>query len=233
METMPAMRDGVAEAIEARHPIASSAALIISNLIPLCGVLFWGWDVFAILFLFWSENVIVGVFNILKMAFVKPQNTGDFLLRFFLIPFFTVHYGIFTMVHGMFVFILFSGADINALPAGGGGPPWEFLQALIGQRVSSQLFIAFGALFASHAVSFVMNYLVRGEFRATTLQELMTRPYARIVVLHITIMAGGFAVMALHAPQAAIAVLVVIKTGIDLKAHLKEREKFEKKRCSC
>lgn len=226
MERKPAAHVDVVDEIDGRYPTLSSAALLVSNLIPLCGVLLWGWDVFAIIFLFWSENVIVGVFNVLKMAIVKPQNAADFLLRFFLIPFFIVHYGIFTMVHGMFVFVLFSGIDMKTLPDGGGGAPWNFLFTLVSQRVPSQLLIGFAALFASHAVSFVANYLIRGEFRITTLQELMMRPYGRIVVLHLTIMAGGFAVMALHAPQMAIAVLVVIKTAIDLKAHLTERKKF-------
>jgi hypothetical protein len=52
------------------------------------------------------------------------------------------------------------------------------------------------------------------------------------VVLHLTILGGGFAVMALHAPQLAVAVLVVIKTAIDLKAHLSERRKLGPKQDS-
>ena len=54
----------------------------------------------------------------------------------------------------------------------------------------------------------------------------MFRPYGRIVVLHLTVLLGGFLVMALGAPAAAIVLLVGLKTAIDLGAHLKERVKF-------
>ena len=39
---------------------SSIIALIAVNLFPVFGVLFMGWDVFPIMILFWSENVIIG-----------------------------------------------------------------------------------------------------------------------------------------------------------------------------
>jgi hypothetical protein len=42
------------------------------------------------------------------------------------------------------------------------------------------------------------------------------------VALHITIIFGAFAVMLTGAPAAAVAVLVAIKTAIDLSLHLAE-----------
>jgi len=38
----------------------SLAALVIANAIPLVGVLFLGWTVFPLVFLYWLENVVVG-----------------------------------------------------------------------------------------------------------------------------------------------------------------------------
>jgi len=49
----------------------SIGSLILSNLIPLIGVLFFGWDVSTILILYWSENVIIGFYNIFKMAMAR------------------------------------------------------------------------------------------------------------------------------------------------------------------
>ena len=45
----------------------SALVLVAANLVPLAGVLFFGWSVFATLLLFWVENVIVGGFNVLRM----------------------------------------------------------------------------------------------------------------------------------------------------------------------
>ena len=42
--------------------------LIAVNLIPLFGVLFFGWSLFSIMFLYWIENGIIGFFNILKIV---------------------------------------------------------------------------------------------------------------------------------------------------------------------
>jgi hypothetical protein len=82
------------------------------------------------------------------------------------------------------------------------------------------------ALVASHGFSFFHNYLGGGEYQRVFLPQLMFRPYGRIVVLHLTVLLGGFLVMALGAPVAAIVLLVGLKTAIDLGAHLRERVKL-------
>jgi len=47
--------------------VPSVLFLIIANIVPLYGVFFLNLQAFPILLLFWLENVIVGVFNVLKM----------------------------------------------------------------------------------------------------------------------------------------------------------------------
>jgi hypothetical protein len=81
-------------------------------------------------------------------------------------------------------------------------------------------------LFVSHGISFAHNYLIGGEFRRAGVQSLMTQPYGRIVVLHVTILLGGFLMMALKSPTVGLAFLVLLKTLLDLCAHLAERVKF-------
>lgn len=92
---------------------------MISNLIPVIGVLFLGWSVYFIMILFWLENVIIGSFNVLKMLTARggilPGGLGvsDAVVaiashaRWLLIPFFIIHYGGFALVHGFFVWMLF------------------------------------------------------------------------------------------------------------------------------
>gem|GEM_PF-6606259 len=45
-----------------RTTYTSAGVLITANLIPLMGVLFFGVDLFSIIFLFWLESVIIGFF---------------------------------------------------------------------------------------------------------------------------------------------------------------------------
>src|SRR5208283_509567 len=44
-------------------------ALVLANLVPLAGVFLFHWEVFPLLFLFWMENVVVGILNVAKMLF--------------------------------------------------------------------------------------------------------------------------------------------------------------------
>ncbi|HRQ88290.1 MAG TPA: DUF6498-containing protein, partial [Bacteroidia bacterium] len=75
--------------------ILSAAALVLANLIPLFGAIFWGWSVFEIVLLYWAENVVVGLYAILRIlaAGQFPTAWGDFVAKSFVAGFFTFHYG--------------------------------------------------------------------------------------------------------------------------------------------
>ena len=200
--------------------IGAVVALVVANLIPLIGVLFFGWSVWNILVIYWLENGIVGVINVLKMSVatgdeVTPGVTlmvngrpATSATKMGLIPFFIVHYGIFWFVHGIFVLTL---------------PAFFSLMSDDGMTldIGPVVFAALG-LAISHGLSFWWNFLHGGEYRRTTAAALMFAPYKRLVALHITIIFGAFAVMFTGAPAAAVAVLVAIKTAIDLGLHLAE-----------
>jgi len=186
--------------------------LVAANLVPLAGVLFFGWSVFATLLLFWLENVIVGVFNVLRMTCAQPQNPAVWAGKLFLIPFFAFHYGGFVTVHGILVLTLFGGMT-KGFPT-----PATFVDAVRSTGIAP----AAWALVLSHGVSFAFNYIGTGEYRTAPLQMLMARPYGRVVVLHIVILGGGFLVLALGSPLLPLALLIVLKTGLDLVGHLKE-----------
>ncbi len=50
--------------------------LIAVNTIPFFGVLFFGWSLFSIMFLYWIENGIIGFFNIFKIALARVPSSG-------------------------------------------------------------------------------------------------------------------------------------------------------------
>src|SRR4051812_39197593 len=51
----------------------SAYVLIAANALPLFGVLFLGWDAFSIVLLYWTENVVIGAINVLKMITCAPD----------------------------------------------------------------------------------------------------------------------------------------------------------------
>jgi len=132
----------------------SALVLVAANLVPLAGVLFFGWSVFATLLLFWVENVIVGGFNVLRMLWAQPDNPLIWVAKAGTIPFFIFHYGMFTTVHGVFVLTLFGGVNQRGFPG-----PSTFLHAV----QAAGIWPAALALAASHGVSFAFNYIGAGE----------------------------------------------------------------------
>jgi hypothetical protein len=209
-------------------------ALLVANVIPLWGVLFLGWDAFLIVLLYWTENLVVGFYNVLKMALACPPETrhpATHLSKLFFIPFFIIHYGGFTAVHGLFVLSMFEKGEGQWMA----GDSWPcflvFVQLLL--NVIRQMFSAvppaarfvFLCLFISHGISFVYNYLLKREFASARVDKLMGAPYSRVVVMHISILGGCFLLVAVGSPVTLLLVLVVLKTALDVTFHLREHRK--------
>jgi hypothetical protein len=203
----------------------SALVLVVANAIPLVGVLFFGWSLWTILVLYWLENGIVGFWNICRILVARnsflpglPVMPSGFASagRIAIATFFSFHYGIFWLVHGLFVFLLPMFAGLGS--AIGSSP--------FGQVVWSSVALGGVALFVSHGASFVFNYLGRGEYLRMSPVGLLFAPYGRVVVLHLTILFGAFFAVFLGAPIALLVILVVLKTVLDLRFHLAERVRF-------
>jgi len=195
----------------------SLLALLLANAVPIIGVLFLGWTVFPLLLLYWLENVIVGGFNVAKMLLARPAEPIYWAGKLFLIPFFIVHFGGFTFVHGVLLVAFFGPKGLQ---------PFDLLSAVPAAIRTNQLGWGLLSLVASHGFSFFWNYLKNGEYQRASLQILMGQPYGRIVVLHLTVLLGGWVVMLLGSPMGALVVLVGLKTAADWRAHVAERKKF-------
>jgi hypothetical protein len=88
------------------------------------------------------------------------------------------------------------------------------------------LFWAALALLLSHGVSFFYNFIWGGEYLRTTLKDATQEPYARMVVLHLTIIFGAMLITAVGSPVAGLVVLIILKTIIDIGAHLRQHKKY-------
>lgn len=200
-------------------PIALGVLLAV-NALPLVGVLAWGWNLWSILILYWLENGIVGLLNVGKMALAQGWG-GAGAAKIVLIPFFLFHYGLFWLVHGVFVlFALPLFANVGAaLTSGDPGvaQPGANWNAILWAGI---------ALTISHVASFGLNYVGRREYLTATPIGQMFAPYARVFVLHLTIILGALVSVALGNPIGALVVLVVLKTGIDVALHLREHARF-------
>lgn len=266
--------------VVARRSSSSAAilALVVANLLPLAGVVWWGWTVLEVLVLYWLESGIVGLLNVPKILFARGEADGadgadgtdgasdatasatkihvqGVPQEWFtdesgaahnagLALFFVFHYGIFWVVHGVFVFALplfalgssfdggaFGGSPIGGGPVGGNGPFGGLLGGVASEwgfgTSRSAFALAVASMALSHGVSFAVNYLGRGEYRTVTPDAQMMRPYGRVMVLHVTVLFGAWLVASLGSPLPVLALLVGLKTAFDLGAHLRDHRRYE------
>ncbi|HEX8902850.1 DUF6498-containing protein [Vitreimonas sp.] len=202
-------------------PVVAAIAI---NLIPIVGVMFWGWSAFALIVLYWLENVVIGARNVASMWASAIVGGG---LRIpaaaFFSVFFTFHYGLFCFVHGIFVMAMFGDIEDGGFHA----ESIFDLAGAVGALFTAQpnLLIGFGSIVLWQIVQFVL-FLVRGDARRTNPLDLMAAPYPRIIVLHVTIIVGGFILMALDAPAGGVLILALVKTAYDVAEIMGKAPRF-------
>ena len=207
-------------------------SLILVNIVPLVGV-FLGWSLFSVLFFYWFESLVIGFFNIFKMliapAFPTWYNKQSRLLpssiklvsrllslpfKLFIIFFFIIHYGIFMTGH------LFLINTISSLPWGLLGN-FVLNFSLLKELILGSLFPLL-PIFISHGISFFHNFIGKQEYKKTSTQQLMMLPYKRVILMHITLLFGGFLLILTGMPIYLILLFIILKIIVDLKAHNKE-----------
>ena len=126
-----------------------------------------------------------------------------------MIPFFVMHYGIFWFVHGVFVLTL---------------PLFGALQRRVGAlgRASAAGHDPAGglALFDQPRPVVLVELPRPRRVPPHVRGGQMFAPYGRLVILHVTIIFGALAISFTGAPAAAVAILVVLKTALDVGLHL-------------
>jgi len=211
----------------------SSLILIAANLLPLAGVLFWGWDAFVILVLYWFETAIIGFWTLVRVATASREALGGITMQgstrapspVGLALFFVAHAGIFMGVHFGFLWALFSGDWASRIHG-----PREFVEKLI---VGTDLWIPLLVLFAARGIVFFYSR-IGARLRAWLKPQRPVRAtaapadgivgaivggfYARIIVMHLAILLGGF--LSLFGSIAPLIVLIAIKTAVDLGMHM-------------
>lgn len=188
---------------EGRGIRISLAALVLANLLPLAMVAAGTWDVTQVVFFYWSENLVVGLYNLLRIVTVPHV---PFRGKLFLGLFFTAHYGGFCFIHMLFLAEVFGFPGVQPGPPLPGGGSSGFLWPLL-------------PLLVSHGYSFVAHFVLGGERINADEGVLMFRPYGRIFVMHIWLGLGGFYIQEMNSPMAGLLVLVLLKTTIDAGTH--------------
>jgi len=176
--------------------------LIIVNLIPVIGVLFFNWSLFAILFYFWLENGVIGLFNVFKIvaaSIAQKQKNGAFLA-----PFFVVHFGGFMAGHLFFLVFFFTFKNHEPFFEQFDGPLAQFWWLVATN---------FLGLLLGYTISFIE--FLHQSVKTVKLEFLFFSPYPRILIMHFTIIFGGIILLMFDTPVFALIVLILAKVVVD------------------
>ena len=158
------------------------AGVIISNVITIGLALMFKWDLNFVMLGFWFQSVIIGFFNALRMKNLPHFSTQGLKMNNRPVPetakgkgcaalFFAMHYGLFHLVYGGFIFALIAESKTTHV---------SFRDLVL-------LVAPFGV---THFIDYRRN-LNLDQYRKVNIGKLMFFPYARIVPMHITIIIGS------------------------------------------
>jgi len=184
----------------------SLITLVTFNLVPLYGVFAWGWQSFDLIILYWMENVVIGVFTLGRMVIRPYSHPIELAFPLFFAPFFAAHYGGFTWGHGTFIISLFAPDHLNS---------FDLLPSVLEIMSAQNMIYALLALTLIQLMDWGRDIGNRG-LGADNLKDLMTKPYRRVVVLHLTIIGAGFTLGALDEPVIGLLLLIIFKTASDV-----------------
>jgi hypothetical protein len=169
--------------------------LLIINLIPVLGILFLDWKIFYILFFYWLENIVVGIFFV-SLGILNKLESGSILKHLSV-------YSVVAFLHGFMIFNLF-GADVPGLAPGLSGVLYMIKQPAIMISLIV-LLLSYYCLFAMEQYRLAINMYKRGG------NEILEKPMVRIIVLHLVLILSVAFVKELNLPALSIVILAIAK----------------------
>jgi hypothetical protein len=195
----------------------STWMLIFSNVIVIFFAIVDNLSALEVLWIYWIQSVIIGVFNFVKIISLKEFSTKNFrssgkelqatkATKISTGIFFLFHYGFFHVVYAMFI----GGfSEIGKTSTSGSMHNYLWFTSLV--------------FFVSYLIEYIQSFRNPPE-EIPNLGAVMFAPYLRIIPMHITIVLGGFigmigSLLNVGINFSIIILFVGIKTFVDLLTH--------------
>jgi len=216
-DSIPAGDSSRGDALASRGPLPVVVALAV-NAVALVGIWRYGWGTATTLALYWFENLFTSVFIALRLLLhrqlthdpgyeenqlgirVQMGKGREHLVHRF-IPEFVLGAFVFTLVHGVFLFLL-----LAFLFSGDGAASVDPEALRRGVR----------AVAAVLALAFLLDLPRLGRRPFAWVRGLAERAMARVIVLHLSIVLGVGLAVALGKPEALLGVFAGLKLLADL-----------------
>ena len=140
----------------------------------------------TILFAYFLETLVIGVFNALKMLwsilYGKSKSSELSLIFFFLF-----HYGFFIAIQSIFGFALFNFKEETIIKE-----PFNIIENYISILNLEDIKYALPAIIFTHLGKFISDYIHNKKYQKFTAKEIMFKPYVRIFVQQFVVILSFF-----------------------------------------
>ena len=182
--------------------------LLVSNLTTIFFAMNDGWNLLTIMWIYWTQSIIIGLFNFIRILQLKEFSTENFYIngksaqptqktKNFTAFFFLAHYGLFHFVYAIF---LLTGVFIVS-----GESSFD----------TKYIFLSASLFFFNHLFSYFYNK--PRDTRQQNIGALMFYPYVRILPMHLTIILGSYF-------NSALIFFLILKTVADCAMHVVEHK---------
>lgn len=203
----------------ARNIFTDFAALSIvaGNMLPLAGVLWFNWSIFELVLTYWAETVIIFFYTHLKILRVKGP------AHLLAIPFSAFFWYGFISIHLFLICGLFGPKGLEFAHHSIFGTFWP---SNLLDYISAEMATAVFLLFLTHGVDFVVNFIIRKQYRDDTPEDLQKHFVYRIMIMQFTLIIGGWVILLTKTPVWGLAALVIIKIIADLHSYSKRQNLY-------
>lgn len=202
--------------LRSNRPDKSARNLLISNGLIIAIAVIEGWRLSDVMLIYWGQSVIIGWFNFWRILALRNFSTKGFKINNRSVKpttktrkdtaiFFLLHYGFFHLVYFLFLASLFSETEMSR------GDLYSILLCIV-------IFLI------NHWYSYRYN-LEQDLKGKPNIGTIMFFPYARIIPMHLTIIAGG---MLMNKSIIGLVLFLLLKTGADFIMHAVEHNMYGK-----
>ena len=201
--------------------LVSLVMVVLANLVPVVGVFRLGWDAFLVVFAYWLEGAVVGLFTLIKIVWALPgydptpgtsvsykrkgkdvsaHFTAEQMGKRAVVLAFICVYGGLMLVYGVLL-LLFLGAE----------PTVEKVTARL-SGVSTGLLTVLVLMLLQHAWTFYTDFVRGPEWAKSDPVFHFWRPFGRFVLLHLLIVIGGVVTFGLSLPRFYLVLFIFLKS---------------------
>jgi hypothetical protein len=225
-------------------------SIIISNLIPIIGIVYFDWKILNILLYFFIESIVIGFYLLVKVLlnnyyqiysenkeiknikesivyrlFIRDKKVYGYkkiiiVSNIFEIVIVSFFYYLYLYLH--FIIIEFIISEIYYINLSNDIKGfWIFIQDY---SSTSQIIIPFIVLLISHGISLKMKYIKNQEYKSKNTMDFIELMVYRSLILQGIIILGAFITIIYKSNIVILVITIFTKTIVDLYTHTKEHD---------